>query len=131
MSILSRAALGASHFTVAERGLFVACEFWAAVKARTLSSHLGANALEQLQIAATTFKAIGAADFAYQLDCTLGELPYLGGDEQRRQCIAVLESCLLLTTDPVDELLARFAAVVAPTPLHRTAEPDRARLQTA
>lgn len=128
MSILERAAVGATTFSVSERALVAACEFWAAVKARTLSSHLGATALEQLQCAGTIFRAIGAAGFAYHVDCTLGELPYLGGDKRRKQCINALESCLLRTEDPVDDLLGQFAAAVAPIPFHRTPEADRARL---
>ena len=115
LPILEKAALGGTDFTVAERALFTACEFWAAAKARALSSHLGASAPEQLQCVGTIFAAIGAPRFAYEVDCTLSELPYLRSNERCEQSIKSLEGRLLLTEDPVDDLLGRFAMAVRGT----------------
>ena len=46
LSILERSAGGAADISIAERSLFMACEFWAAARSRTLVLHLGANVPE-------------------------------------------------------------------------------------
>jgi hypothetical protein len=109
LSILERAAEGANDISIAERSLFMACEFWAATKGRTLALHLGASAPETLEIMSTIFTAIGAASVARDLDATTIDLAAATGDVPRERCLNALQNRLLATDDPVDRLLARYA----------------------
>lgn len=109
LSILEKAASGASDISIAERSLFMACEFWAATKARSLARHLGANAHETLQVMGTIFATVGAPAFASDLDAACTDLTARPGDVRRLKCINALQNRLLATDEPVDTLLARFA----------------------
>lgn len=109
LSILERAAGGASDFSIAERSLFMACEFWAATKSRTLAGHLGADALETLQTLGTIFATMGAVGVAGELDAAAVCLSARRGEMRRQHCISGLQDRLLVTAEPVDTLLARFA----------------------
>ena len=110
--ILERAASGAEEFSVSERALFTACEFWAAVESRTLKNFLGRDAAEQLRYAAVVYEAIGANDVAQAVEETLESLLLAGTENRRLQCIAQLQERLHSSTDPLDDLIARFAARV-------------------
>jgi len=111
LSILVRSTTDAdpSRISIAERSLFMACEFWAATKGRTLVAHLGTNASEPLRIMGTIFAAIGAAGVARDLDAALVDLAATPGAMHRRRRIVTLQNRLLATDEPVDTLLARFA----------------------
>jgi hypothetical protein len=109
MSILTRATGRSREGSVAERCLFMACEFWAATKARNLASHLGANPLETLPTFGTIFAAIGAACVAGELDVAFADLAASPDAVHQMDCINALQNRLLTTDEPVDRLLARFA----------------------
>jgi hypothetical protein len=109
LSIMERATGGAADISVAERCLFMACEFWAATKANTLALHLGASASDTLPTIGTIFAAIGAGGVASDLDAAFVDLAASPGAASRLQCINALQNRLLTTDEPVDKLLARFA----------------------
>jgi hypothetical protein len=108
LSVLNRAAAGQEEFSQAERALYVACEFWAALNARELEAHLNLDVADPLHDARFAFSAMGAE----HLVNTLLEAVIPPGDltqDQHRQWIATLEEQLLRVADPVDVLIARSA----------------------
>jgi len=109
LPILTRAALGDSEFSRAERILYTACEFWAAIAARTLVSHLGSQVDDKLQSAATAFSEIGAMDVADALNRARDDLASGITKQQSRERLHALEDELRMTTDTVDQLIAHFA----------------------
>jgi hypothetical protein len=109
LAIFARAVGSDSEFSVAKRGLLMACEFWAAVNTGTLAQHLGAEASDHLYIVSTVFAAIGAKDVASATDTACTDLTGVTHYGARRQCIGTLETYLLASTDPVDAQLAKFA----------------------
>src|ERR1700719_3187162 len=58
LSILERAAASENVFSRAERILFTTCEFWAAIATRSIATHLGSEALDNLRNAIYAFSAI-------------------------------------------------------------------------
>ena len=113
LSILERATTGASDISVAERCLFMACEFWAATKSRNLEVHLGAAATDTLPVIGSIFTAIGAPGVAGDVDVAFADLSASRGAAHRQRCIGVLQNRLLISEEPVDRLLARFAVEIA------------------
>jgi hypothetical protein len=98
LSILERAARGETRFSTLERRLHLACEVWAAVNAGELEVLFAAGGV--LRHAPAAFSAIGAERVAEVL-CKASIRP-IGR-------IAALENDLKHVSEPVDELIARFA----------------------
>lgn len=109
LSILERCTLGRSDFTLAERGLYTACEFWAAVKTHTLNAHLGSDAAERLRQASLVFTAMGAVHAGRSIDATRRGLATPLTPQQRRRRVSALEGQLRSVDEPIDQLIARFA----------------------
>jgi hypothetical protein len=108
LSILNRAAAGQEEFSQAERILYVACEFWAAVNALELEAHVDLDVADALHDARFAFSAIGAEHLVntlLQVDAPTGDRMQDG----HRQWIATLQEQLLRVADSVDVLIARFA----------------------
>jgi hypothetical protein len=109
LSLLDRVAAGQQDFSRAERHLWVASEFWAAVNSSELDAHLDSAASDPLCDARFAFSAIGAERV---VDALLRAAVGAAGAQAlglRRHLIADLESELLSVPDPVDMLIARFA----------------------
>ena len=113
-AILEKATARAGGATLAERALYAVCEFWSAVAMQTLEGHLGANPESKLQSMSVVYMAMGAKKVARALNRSLAELSKARTYGQRRQCICALESLLLRTRGPVDELISRFALRLLP-----------------
>ena len=111
-SIFER-ALNGGDFSVAERGLIMACEFWTAANGGILARHLGADATAHLYLVSAVFAAIGARDLAHAIDMACTDLAGLTDKSARRRYIMALESYVLTSDEPVDSLLARFAQRLA------------------
>jgi hypothetical protein len=109
LGTLERAAAGSDDFSISERALYTACEFWAAVESRGLQDYLGTDAGHQLRYASIVYTAIGAHDVALALEQALAALADVGSEQLRLQCIRELQSRLLQSADPIDNLIARFA----------------------
>jgi hypothetical protein len=109
LAILERAAEGGDDFSISERALYVACEFWAAVRARTLRVFLGPAAAEQLRYVAIVYSAIGAVEVAREVKQALHALSLADTSSQCAQCVASLQERLRLSNDPLDDLITRFA----------------------
>jgi hypothetical protein len=90
-SILSRLATDDCDFSRDERVLFTACEYWAAVSATDLRSHLGRRPAGRLR----------AAGFE--------ELNHMDSQELYDEYIARLEQQLQVTDDSVDVLIGLMA----------------------
>lgn len=108
LSTFERAARNGVQFSLAERALFMACEFWTAISARKLSAHLGADSVDALRYMSIVYSGIGAHDVARTLIVAIGELEATSHRQVRDNCVAALQERLLKSRDPVDQLIARF-----------------------
>src|SRR5580693_204918 len=104
-----RAVQKSLQFSPAERALFMACEFWSAVLARSLIAHSGSNAVDVLRYMSILFSAMGAQAVASEIDVAIGECAGAHDPQVQRQCLGKLQESLLKTRDPVDLLIARLA----------------------
>jgi hypothetical protein len=108
-ALLERAARGGVQFTAAERSLFTACEFWVAVKTRTLAAHLGAYAADALRSQSIVYSAMGAHHVARVLIAGIGEIDSMATPSGRLECLTALQQHIADTADPVDQLIAGLA----------------------
>ena len=108
-SILERAARGGAEFSLAERALFMACEFWSAIAARRLATHLGAGAVDTLRYMNIIYSALGAHEVASAVIVAVGEFEAASSPQGRAKCLTGLQERLLRTKEPVDHLIARLA----------------------
>jgi hypothetical protein len=112
LELLRKAEAGGRDFSRAERVLFTACEFWAAVATRSLTTYLKVDAIERLDSACVALASIGAIRVADVVRVVLGEHPASGRATPVRELAADLENRLLNTPgDNVDQLIASYAAL--------------------
>jgi hypothetical protein len=109
ISIVEKAAKGGVQFSLAERALFLACEFWSAISARRVIEHLGAGSIDALRYMSIIYSAIGAHGAARAMVDAIGELEGASHPQSQHKSLASLQVSLLKTQEPVDELIARFA----------------------
>jgi hypothetical protein len=107
-AVLLKAA-GGGEFSRAERVLFTACEFWAAVNNRSLRQHLSDSAIARLQDAEESFETIGLVSVAALLRSGRISLTGASPPVPLRRVAATIEETLTRTAEPVDELIADFA----------------------
>jgi hypothetical protein len=110
LPILERAATGETAFSCSERILYTTCEFWAAVTAQSIVTHLGSEVIDNLRNAMVAFSTIGAKHVANTLNAVLSDLSNVTTKQGRLACLAALEHELPKTNDRVDQLIARFAS---------------------
>lgn len=109
LTILERAAGGLQDFSVAERALHMACEFWAAVESQTLQVFLGPTPAKQMRYFATIYGAIGATEVAREVAASAEAVRLAGSSSRCAAGIALLQERLRDTTDPLNDLIARFS----------------------
>ena len=112
LTILERADEGCENFSMADRILFTACEFWVAVEGGTLKAFLGTNALEQLRCCGFAYRAIGAVEVAREVEAALKALSLADNGGRRVQCIEGLQSRLRQSAEPTSDLIDRFSQLV-------------------
>ena len=117
LSIVERATPSVSNITVPERALFMACEFWAAVKGRELYAHWRSSAEANLRTLMTIFEAIGLFELADALAAMERESHGPLTRAQRRRRVTALEAKLRSLNVPVDEALCQFAQSIAQVPI--------------
>ena len=108
-SILKRAAMDECDFSRDERVLFTTCEFWAAVSASELRTHLGSRPAERLRTAGISLTSVGAVGLAQVVFAGIDELRNMTTADRRDEYIAKLEHQLQLTEDSVDVLIGLMA----------------------
>jgi hypothetical protein len=107
LTLLDRAAAGGNEFSRNERVLFVAAEFWAAVNARELATHVDCEVADPLSDARNAFSVIGAPHLVKILrQCAPRRALSETG---RHQGILAVEERLRRVPESVDLLIARFA----------------------
>jgi hypothetical protein len=109
ISTVERAAKGGVQFSLAERALFLACEFWSAISGRRVIEHLGAGSIDALRYMSIIYSAIGAHGVARAMVVAIGELEGASHPQTQHKSLASLQIRLLNIHEPVDELIARFA----------------------
>lgn len=114
LSIMERAAAGTHDFALAERTLFVICEFWAAVVARDLGTHWRSRADESLHALVAICAAIGLSEVADALTEVRRDLDGPLTPAQRRHRLRALEEQLLGLNTPIDQIIGGFAQAMSP-----------------
>lgn len=109
LSLLHRAAADQSEFSRAERILWIACEFWAAVNARELNAYLDTELGDHLRDARSAFSAIGATIVVKTLRQIAAGTTGSVSKGARHKRISDIEERLLRLPEAVDMLIARFA----------------------
>ena len=97
------------QFSLAERALFMACEFWTAVSARGLGVHPGMGSTDTLRYMSMIYSSMGADGVASAMMVAINELERAPRPQDRHQCLVTLQERLLKTRDPVDQMIARLA----------------------
>jgi hypothetical protein len=114
-AILERAAMGHREFSVEERVLYMACEFWAAVCNQTLPAHLRSDTARELRRMAIIYATIGAAELARWLNAGAGVWRRKRGPIARNRYLHALQKQLRNTSDVVDHLIEQFADTIVCT----------------
>ena len=106
--LLTRASAGGESFSYAERVLFVACEFWAAVRNRTLHDYLTDEGQKKIREAEEAFRAMRLTGVGALL--RLGYLESTGADlpQSLAQMAANMEDQLAHIEGTVDEAIEQF-----------------------
>ena len=108
LELATTAENGGVKFSWSERALFTACEFWAAARNHSLSSHLSDDPTDQLQSAEKSFEAMGLSKTATII--RRGRVKLEGIDTpSSRQVARQIEMDLAEFDEPVDEVLENFA----------------------
>ena len=109
-ALVRKQAQNGTQLSRAERVLLTACQFWAAVARRELSQYLASECVQRLVVAFEAYTEIGAVRIASALRIAIVHCP----DDPSRDWLARnmlnVEGCLLDTEDPIDQLIAGFAA---------------------
>jgi hypothetical protein len=112
LELLRKAEAGGREFSRAERVLFTACEFWAAVATRSLAVYLKIDPVERLDAACVAMASIGAIRVADVARVVLAEHLGSGIPARVRELAVDLENRLLNGPgDNVDQLIASYAAL--------------------
>jgi hypothetical protein len=109
LSTFNRASRRGVQFSLAERALFMACEFWTAISERNLAAHLGADSIDALRYMSIIYSSIGAQAVVSAMGAAIVEIEGTAHQLTRNKCLAALQERLLKTQDPVDQLIARMA----------------------
>jgi hypothetical protein len=109
LTILGRADEGYENFSLAERILYTACEFWVAVETGTLKTFLGQTAEEQMRNSVVAYRAIGAAEVAREVAAALEILGLADTSGGRAACIDDLQERLRQSAEPTSDLIDRFS----------------------
>ena len=129
-SLIRKATAGRSELSRDERLLYTACEFWAAVAARSLLPLLGSGAGAQLRAFAEVLEEIGSVRTASVLRRASFEFDGTKSPQWLRRAARALETRLLAVDESVDATLARFAVdrIVPPLIFDKSTDaPDRAQ----
>ncbi len=94
----------------AEKVLFVACAFWAAVAMETLDDYLSGDMIDRLQSARAACVDIGATAVAAVLQRHLDDLPRYADELSAKRLVAGMQTELARAGDDMDELIAHYAA---------------------
>ena len=108
LSVLEEEAGDPGDGSIAARALHSACEFWATVNNGTLGHYLGTSAAERLRYAAIVFQAMGATAVASTIYEALAELSRTASTIQRERWVMALQERLLLSADPLHDLISRL-----------------------
>lgn len=109
LDVIVTATTGSAKVSRSDRILFVACEFWAAARNRSLLEQLRADPIAQLRAAEEAFNVIGLPKAAGCL--RLGRLALADFDPpiQLKNVAENIESWLEDVDEPVDQVIAEFA----------------------
>ena len=108
LDVLVTATTGSAKLSHSDRVLFVACEFWAAARNRSLHEQLRDEALAQLREAEEAFSEIGLNTSADYL--RLGRVALeLDPPTPLNEVAENIEQWLAEVDEPVDHMIAEFA----------------------
>ena len=108
LDLLTTAHTGRTRFSIAQRALFTACEFWAATKNSALMEHLSDDTENKLQAAEQSFTLIGLKWTTVVIKRARLQLA-VDTPVSLQQIIEEMQSALSGTDEPVDAAIATFA----------------------
>jgi hypothetical protein len=109
LDVLVTATTGTAQVTRSDRILFVACEFWAAARNRSLLEQLRADPIDQLQAAEEAFTVIGLPKAAKCLRLARRALTDFDPPTPLESVAETIEDWLEDVDEPVDHVIAEFA----------------------
>ncbi|HEV7612211.1 MAG TPA: hypothetical protein VGO37_10075 [Steroidobacteraceae bacterium] len=109
LDVLVTATTGSAKVSRSDRILFVACEFWAAARNRSLLEQLSADPIAQLRAAEEAFHVIGLPKVAGCLRLGRLALTDFNPPIQLKNVAENIESWLEDVDEPVDQVIAEFA----------------------
>jgi hypothetical protein len=104
--LLAQSSERGAEFPPAERAMFMACEFWAAVTSRTLVQYLGVDGIGTLRYMVIVYLAAGAHVSARAIARAVACVRGCSTAEARQACLIELQLRLVAANEPVDSLLA-------------------------
>ena len=110
LAILTRATEAPHTVSQYDRILFTASEFWASARQRGLVAYLRDDAIPRLSAAESAFRAVGATKAAAILQRGRGALAHRDPLLSLQTVCTLMEAKLAQGDEPVDQLLADFAA---------------------
>ena len=115
-AVLMRATAAPDTVSQYDRVLFTACEFWASARHRGLLPDLSDDAIARLSAAESAFRAVGAHKAAAILQREHSALAHRDPIVSLQNVCTVMETALAHSDEPVDQLLADFAAELSARP---------------
>jgi len=109
LDVLITATTGSAKVSQADRVLFVACEFWAAARNRSLAQQLRDPAIPQLREAEEAFTVIGLPTTAGYLRLGRLSLTEFNPPTAIKDVAENIETWLADVDEPVDLKIAEFA----------------------
>ena len=110
LAVLTRASSTPHTVSQYDRVIFTACEFWASTRHRGLLAYLSEDAIARLSAAESAFRAIGAHKAAAILQRAHSALAPRDPLVSLQNVCTLVEVALAQSDEPVDQLLADFAA---------------------
>ena len=110
LAVLTRVTAAPHTVSEIDRVLFTACEFWASARHRGLLAYLNDDAIARLSAAETAFRVIGAHKAAAILQRGQSALAHRDPPVSLQNVCTPMEAALAHSDEPVDQLLADFAA---------------------
>lgn len=110
LDVLTTATSGSARLSRADRVLFTACEFWAAARNGSLMGPLREDPLARLRAAEAAFNVIGLFQATSVLHCARTALTESDPPVSLRSVVKLIETSFAELDEPVDRIIASYAA---------------------
>lgn len=109
LDVITTAVTGSAKVSRADRVFFLACEFWASARNRTLFDQLSEDAVSQLAKAEVAFLALGLPRSAEVIQRGRVALSQVHRPVSLHEVVETIERSLEEIDEPVDRMIADYA----------------------